>query len=370
MRPAPDGAARVAPPVHDDVREANARRRAERLAPPRRRALPRGLTVKQWIARRLADLSSLVAVWVPLPLGYWFADRAGDLFYRFAPGYRGNVIDNLRHVLGDDTDLDLLRAKARQTFRYSARNFWDLIRVRALPGKAIERSVHVLGSWETVDRTVAQGKGTIFITGHLGAFDYAGQTIPLRGYRTVLVTVRTVSQFIHEGVTHLRKSKGFDIEEATPGGLRRLMRALRHGHAIGLATDRDFLRNGTPVCFFGEETTLPVGAVRLALETGAPVILVVCRRHGRHHTVTIEDPFWLTKTGDMAADVRGGLDRIAGLFELHIRAAPEQWAMFQRVWPAAPPPPIAVFPVGSPLEGRVLGGGASSRAAEPPPPPP
>ena len=44
--------------------------------------------------------------------------------------------------------------------------------------------------------------------------------------------------------------------------------------------------------------------------------------------------------------------------------------MFQRVWPSAPPPAIAVFPVGSPLEGRVLGGEASSLAAEPPPPKP
>jgi hypothetical protein len=53
------------------------------------------------------------------------------------------------------------------------------------------------------------------------------------------------------------------------------------------------------------------------------------------------------------------------VLERHIRADPAQWVMFQRVWPAAPPPAIAVFPVGSPLEGRVLGGEASSRAAEP-----
>ncbi len=72
--------------------------------------------------------------------------------------------------------------------------------------------------------------------------------------------MRTVAEFIHEGVTYLRASKGFDLEEATPGGLRRLMRALRQGGTIGLATDRDFVRNGVPVRFFGHETTLPAGA--------------------------------------------------------------------------------------------------------------
>ncbi len=58
------------------------------------------------------------------------------------------------------------------------------------------------------------------------------------------------------------------------------------------------------------------------------------------------------------------------VFERHIRADPSQWVMFQRVWPLSPPPALAVFPVGSPLEGRVLGGETSSRAAEPKPPAP
>jgi lauroyl/myristoyl acyltransferase len=341
---------------------------------PKKPAAPaeeaRGLTTKQWLSRRLADVAGLFSSTVPLPLGYWLADRAGDLFYRFAPGYRVNVIDNLRHVLGDDAPLDELRALARRAFRYSARNFYDLTRLRFLSMDEIARQITVLGSWAPVEEAVARRKGAIFVTGHTGAFDFAGQMIPHHGYRAVLVTVRTVSEFVHEGVTYLREMKGFDLEEATPGGLRRLMRALRRGETIGLATDRDFLRNGTPVTFFGEETTLPIGAVRLALETGALIVPVVCRRHRLRQTFLIDEPFYLAKTGDTDADVRRGLERVVAFLEHHIRADPAQWVMFQRVWPDTPPPALAVFPVGSPLEGRVLGGEASSRATAPPPPRP
>ena len=338
--------------------------------PAGREQPPRGLTTKQWLSRWLARRAGAVAAGLPLRVGYWCADRAGDVFYRFSPGYRGNVVANLQHVLGQDADLAALRALARTTFRYSARNFYDLLRLPRLSTEAIDATVRLIGSWQPVDAALARGKGVIFVTGHLGAFDVAGQLIPLHGYRCVLVTVRTVSEFVHEAVTYLRASKGFALEEATPGGLRRLMRALRQGQTIGLASDRDFLRNGVPVTFFGEETTLPPGAVRLALETGAAIVVLICRRHDRAHTLLLEEPFWLAKTGDLAADMQRGLRRIAEQLEHHIRATPEQWVMFQRVWPATPPPAIAVFPVGSPLEGRVLGGEASSLAAEPKPPPP
>ena len=37
-----------------------------------------------------------------------------------------------------------------------------------------------------------------------------------------------------------------------------------------------------------------------------------------------------------------------------IAAVPEQWVILQRVWPATPPDPVRVFPVGSPLESDLL----------------
>ncbi len=347
-------------------------RTAERAADAPRRprkeptlAKPKGLTTKQWLSRYVADVSGWVTTTLPLPIGYWLADRMGDLFYRISPGYRSSVIDNLRHVIGAETPLDELRGIARRTFRYSARNFYDLTRVRRLTVAQLNQQVTTIGSWDVVDEAIARGRGVIFVTAHIGAFDFAGQSIPTHGYPAVLVTVRTVSEFIHEGVTYLRAGLGFDLEEATPGGLRRLMRSLRQGKTIGLASDRDFLRNGVPVTFFGEQTTLPVGAVRLALETGATIVPIICRRHRLRHTFTIDEPFVLTKSGNLDHDVALGLARVVEILERHIRADPAQWVMFQRVWPATPPPAIAVFPVGSPLEGRVLGGETSSRAAEP-----
>ncbi len=86
--------------------------------PPRAKAAaraetPTGLTTKQWLSRWLADFCGLFATTVPLPIGYWLMDRVGDLAYRFSSGYRANVIDNLRHILGEEADLDEVEANLR-----------------------------------------------------------------------------------------------------------------------------------------------------------------------------------------------------------------------------------------------------------------
>lgn len=287
---------------------------------------------------------------------YRVADTGGLCFYYLFPTYRNNVISNLRHVLGDEATDAEVRRMARSVFRTSARNFADLMRVPHLSRERFLDSVRTPP--ETLDRLEAaaeSGKGAILVTAHYGAFDYVGQIIWLEGYSLTLLTARTVPEFIDAAVSYLRGSRGARLEPATPGGLRRIISALRRGELIGLVADRDFFQNGKPVCFFGKETTLPPGPVRIARETGAPIMPTFARREGDGYYLEVEDPFPVPKTDDVELDIRNGLNRLVAVFERHLRAAPEQWVMFQRVWTEAPPQAVRVFPVGSPLEGRLLG---------------
>ena len=297
-----------------------------------------------------AEIGSLIAATLPPRLGYWLADRLGDLGYHCAPGLRANLLANLRQVL-PGAGTAARRVAARRAFRHSARNFYDLVRVRRLPAATLARDVTVLGSWLPAEAAMAHGTGVIFVFGHLGAFDSVLQLLPLRGYRAIAVTAPAGTGAFHEAVTILRGSRGFCVEGATLGGLRRLTRALRRGEAVVLAADRDFQGAGVPVQFFGRETTLPGGAVRLALATGAAIVVVICRRHGRRHVLTIEEPLQLCGSGDATADLREGVAALAATLERHIRATPEQWVMFQPVWPAvAPPAALPVDPASTRLE--------------------
>jgi KDO2-lipid IV(A) lauroyltransferase len=142
--------------------------------------------------------------------------------------------------------------------------------------------------------------------------------------------------------------------EPTPSGVRHVMRAIRRNEFAVFVADRDFFQNGHDVTFMGRETTLPPGPVRIARETGAPIISVFSRRVSNGHEMAIGQPIHIERTSDMKADMAAGMARLVQELEAGITGSLEQWVMFQRVWLETERVPVRVFPVGSPLESELL----------------
>ncbi len=303
----------------------------------------------------LAVLCSWVMRLMPIRLRYWVADTGGSLYFRLSKTYRENVCANLAQVMQQEAMSPNVVAAARRVFRTSGRNFADLLvtphfsRQRFVDQGAVQE-----GSWSILDDVLAEGKGAVVVTAHLGAFDYLGQTLHANRYKITSVTGRTTARFLFDAITYLRRSHGASIVEATPSGVRRVIYAIRRGECAAFLTDRDFFQNGRPVTFFGRATTLPPGPVRIARDTGAPIVPIFSVRIGQNYGVRIFPPVRVEKTGDIDADLDAALRQLVTILENAINATPEQWVMFQRVWPAAPVDPVRVFPVGSPLESDLL----------------
>lgn len=292
---------------------------------------------------------------IPTRVRYAIADTLSAVFHRSTHTYRDNVEANVRQVVGAEVPEEQIRETGKGIFRISGRNFMDVITLpRRSRSSLLSSVVPRTGSWETIDRALDEQRGVIFITGHVGCFDFIGQAFRAKGYKMTVVTGRTTSRFIFDGVTHLRASNGSKMVEPTPSGIRDVIRALRRGECAVIVCDRDFFQNGRQVTFFGRATTLPPGVVRIARDTGAIVVPIFTRRRKRDHELHVYDPFTVEKTGDLSADMDRGLAKVASILEVGIRASIDQWAMFQRVWPDVAPQPVRVFPVGSPLESELL----------------
>jgi lauroyl/myristoyl acyltransferase len=328
--------------------------RALRRASDRfRRERPRELRYK--LAIGLARIASRVVSWAPDRLRDGVADFCGVIWVRTTPVYRANVIANVGQVLGAETPQPVLEAFAKRIFRLSARNFGELLRLRHLTPARLAALVPIsVRDLSVFNEARKRGQGIIIATAHMGAFDLLGHAIAAQGVPLTVITGRTTSRFLFDAVTYLRQAHNVTMVEPTPAGVRQVIRALRRGEIAGFLTDYDFFQNGVPVTFFGRQTTLPPGPIRIARDTGALIVpLFPYRTNGKHH-LRMGEPFTVPKTKDIDADVAAGMEVLKSRLEEGIGATPDQWVLFQRAWPLEPAPPVRVFPVGSPLESELL----------------
>jgi KDO2-lipid IV(A) lauroyltransferase len=314
--------------------------------------------VLSWVARALPDRART-----------GLADWLGDRIHSISVQYRENVADNLTQVAaytGDDRTGDQV---VRSVFRVASQNWADLLMVPGKTRQEMSRDIRLVdGSWDILDQALALRRGAVLITAHLGAFDFIGQVLHARGYALTAVTLRTTSRVMFDGVTALRRSHGMRLVEATPSGVRTAIQAIRRGECSVFVTDRDFFQNGRPVSLFGRETTLPPGAVRIARDSRAPIVPIFTRRVGSIHELMIYDAFEVPRSSDIDADIDAGLQKIVDVLERAISTAPDQWVMFQSVWPSEPADLVRAFPAESPLSGEFAERvGASLPRLRPPP---
>lgn len=308
------------------------------------------------LSELIARVLSWIVLLIPWPLRDAIANAIGSMSFRSSTGYRSNVEANVSTVLGDRANDAEIERITRHIFRTNARNFSDLLTLTWRSPEWLARKTNIAsGSFALIDTERARGKGVIFVSAHLGCFDFIGQSFQAHGYPLTVVTGRTTSRFVFDGVTWLRGRRGARMVEPTPAGIRHVIKALRNNECAVIVADRDFFENGYKVDFFGRPTTLPPGAVRIARDTGAVIIpLYANRGKGNLHDIYVKPPIYVEKTKDVDADIAAGMRQLLPVLEEGIATSLDQWVMFQRVWPEAPPESIRIFPTGSPLESPLL----------------
>jgi len=182
-----------------------------------------------------------------------------------------------------------------------------------------------------VDTLLADGKGLIVLTMHLGNWEMGLAHLACMG-RPVSVVLRPEDSEAAPYEGEARRRAGVRIVpagESAWNGLDLLL-ALRRGEIVAIQGDRPFGPLRERVRLFGAPVDLPAGPFFLAQASGAP-ILAVCvpiRGHFRYRIV-VDGPL---RVGPGVTDVRAAVEAFARILERFVSAYPTQWFNFYEVW--------------------------------------
>jgi len=273
---------------------------------------------------------------LPTRVLYLLAAVAAALIYLFAWRLRRNVWDNMRHVMGPNTPKKELRRAARQVFGNWAKSYADLIHLPYLDlDKFFQQKLVYHGFEENMLPAIANGKGVIISSGHFGNVELAIQGLLAKGVRMTVLTERLQPLALSRLVDGLRASKGHTFLPVSFASIKAVLRSIKAGGVVGLMCDRDIEGTSIRVPFCGTPASVPVGAVELAMRTGALILpIFVHRKNGDACEAFLEPPLELVNNGDPQTDLKTNVRRLLERFEAHLRRDPGQWTVLETVWDA------------------------------------
>jgi KDO2-lipid IV(A) lauroyltransferase len=194
---------------------------------------------------------------------------------------------------------------------------------------------------EALTAALAEGKGVLLVSGHLGNWELAGAFVAASGVPIEAVARGMENPLFDEYITRTREDLGMTVVHDADA-VRRVPRAMREGKGVAMLVDQGAAGLASSwVPFFGRYAKTPRGPAVFALRLGAPVVFATALRQPSGKYVMYYERVPVHPTGDREADVDRIVADYTATLERWIRRAPEQYFWHHRRWkhqrPGTPP---------------------------------
>jgi Kdo2-lipid IVA lauroyltransferase/acyltransferase len=293
--------------------------------------------VAAWLALKSLGL-------LPRPLARAVGALVLAVAYFFRPPLRRTALFNLRLAFPEWSE-----AQRRRTIRGLVRHLgWMAGEFSQFPKytrENIERVV-LLDGFENFAAAERRGKGVIFLTGHMGAWELGPFAHALYGHPLHFLVRPIDNARLDALVSGYRCLSGNRPIEKNQSA-RAMLGILGGGGTVGILMDQNTtLEEGVFVDFFGTPACTSTGLARLALHTdGAVVPAYICwDAQLRKYRLRFEPAVELFRSGDRERDIRENTARFTRVIEDYTRRYPDQWLWVHRRWQTRPPGEKPVYP--------------------------
>ena len=271
-----------------------------------------------------------LALCLPSRILYGLAWIISTLQYLFSRQDRTSVRENLKAIF-PDIDRRLLEKYTKGVFLNFGLYLANFLRFKKIDLNYLKEHLIIEGLAE-VDKALAQKKGLIILSGHIGNWELGGIALGLLGYPINAITLTHKDPRVNQFFNRQREKKGF---KAIPLGkaVRGCLEAFSRNEIVCILGDRDFTQGGLVVDFFGRPSLIPKGPAVFFLKNKVPIVMALSlQEDSDKFRLSFSPAIQFQSSGNYEEDLilftKDYLKRI----ESSIRRLPWQWAMFRRFW--------------------------------------
>jgi len=268
---------------------------------------------------------------LPFPVLYLISDCFYLLLY-YGIGYRKEVVmTNLRNAFPEKTD-DEIGKIARQYYRYLCDLFLETFKTLTIGRKAMLRHCSFTPEAEAVfARFADEGRSIVLVLGHLGNWEWAGNTFSLTNRQQLFVIYHPIRNKYFNGLMYRMRTRFGTKLIAMKDTFREML-----SNRSAMVSATAFIADQTPspdnaywMNFLNQDTPVFKGTEIIARKINYPVVYAHVMRVGRgyykmHAEVLVEQP---------GATSDGEITRIhTQRLEKDIIARPETWLWSHKRW--------------------------------------
>jgi KDO2-lipid IV(A) lauroyltransferase len=282
----------------------------------------RWMTRLLWLATRI----------MPYHPGVWLGGLLGNVAYLVLRRERTRALKHLSLIFRDKGDA-WVRRTARKCFVHLGKSLFEVM----LADPARLSQVVDFPGREIVHKALEQGKGVVYVTGHIGNWELMGSAVAATCPLSVVAAPIEPAE-VNDLLVDLRGRLGYKtILRGRPGAAKELIRIFKENRVLGILIDQDTDVEGAFVDFMGRPAWTPTAAAQMAIKFSAPVLFgYIHRGKDNRHTVTVEGPLELIRTGDQEKDIVTNTALLTKKLEECILRNPEQWVWMHRRWRRQP----------------------------------
>jgi KDO2-lipid IV(A) lauroyltransferase len=279
---------------------------------------------------------------MPRPLARFVGARTAAILFWMRPSLRSASSENLKLAFPDWSKKQR-RAAIRGMVRQLGWMGAEFAHFPRYTKDNIDRII-LLDGFENFATAQARGKGVLFLTGHMSAWEMGPFAQALYGNPLHFLVRPIDNSRVDSLISKYRCLNGNQPIDKKQSA-RAVLKVLSAKGTVGILADQNTqLTEGVFVDFFGIPACTTAGLARFALHTGAAVVPAFVHWDGavRKYRLCFDPEVELIRTGDDAADIHENTQRFTRVIENYVRRYPEQWLWVHRRWKTRPPgePPI------------------------------